>query len=205
MGDAKESIASLTTDIEALTAGLKALDKSTAEATEQRKEENSDFTELMAQDTAAKQLLDMAKNRLNKFYNPKMYVAQPKVEEAELAQIQAHAQQKAAPPPPPQAPGAYSKKSEESNGVIAMIDSIIQDLDKEMTVCGSGKGRGGRACSDSSTFQIEDRRHMLPNLFGSGPSCLYRPSFSWWREPFRCGFTCERTKLVCRSEMFLVA
>jgi len=132
--DAKESIASLTTDVEALGAGLKALDKSTAEATEQRKEENSDFTELMAQDTAAKQILDMAKNRLNKFYNPKLYVAPPKVEEAELAQIQAHAQQKAAPPPPPQAPGAYSKKSEESNGVIAMIDSIIKDLDKEMTV-----------------------------------------------------------------------
>merc|ERR1711957_1039076 len=134
MGDAKESIASLTTDIEALTAGLKALDKSTAEATEQRKEENSDFTELMAQDTAAKQLLDMAKNRLNKFYNPKMYVAPPKVEEAELAQIQAHAQQNVAPPPPPQAPGAHSKKSEESNGVIAMVDNIIKDLDKEMTV-----------------------------------------------------------------------
>merc|ERR1719162_1533003 len=97
--DAKESVASLTTDIEVLEAGLKALDKSTAEATEQRKEENSDFTTLVAQDTAAGQILDMAKNRLNKFYNPKMYN-----EEAGLVQIQAHAQQKAAPPPPPQAP-----------------------------------------------------------------------------------------------------
>merc|ERR1711957_65068 len=115
-------------------AGLKALDKSSVEATEQRKEENEDFATLMAQDTAAKQILDMAKNRLNKFYNPKMYVAPPKVEEAELAQIQAHGQQKAAPPPPPQAPAAYSKKSEESNGVIAMIDNIMKDLDKEMTV-----------------------------------------------------------------------
>merc|ERR1711957_816020 len=115
-------------------AGLKALDKSSVEATEQRKEENEDFATLMAQDTAAKQILDMAKNRLNKFYNPKMYVAPPKVEEAELAQIQAHGQQTSAPPPPPEAPGAYSKKSEESNGVIAMVDTIIKDLDKEMTV-----------------------------------------------------------------------
>merc|ERR1719473_50353 len=49
--DAKESIKSLTGEIEALNAGIKALDKSVAEATEQRKEENEDFTALMAQDT----------------------------------------------------------------------------------------------------------------------------------------------------------
>merc|ERR1719197_419584 len=38
-----------------------------------------------------------------------------------------------APPPPPEAPGAYKKKGEESGGVIAMIDSIIAELDREMT------------------------------------------------------------------------
>jgi len=43
-------------------------------------------------------------------------------------------QVKAAPPPPPEAPKAYTKKSEESNGVIAMIDLLIKDLQKEMTV-----------------------------------------------------------------------
>merc|ERR1712151_980389 len=130
IGDAKESIASLTSEIDALAAGIKALDKSVAQATEQRKEENEDFTELMAQDTAAKELLGMAKNRLNKFYNPKLYV-EPKAE-AKFVEISAHSQADAA--PPPEAPGAYSKKSEESNGVIAMIDALIADLDKEMTV-----------------------------------------------------------------------
>merc|ERR1719160_13735 len=74
----------------------------------------------------------MAKNRLNKFYNPKMYV-EPK-EGAALAEVSLHVHQKAAPPPPPEAPGAYSKKSEESNGVIAMMDDLVRDLDKEMTV-----------------------------------------------------------------------
>merc|ERR1740139_1591905 len=131
--DAKESVATLASEIEALGDGVKALDKSTAEATEQRKEENSDFTGLIAQDTAAKELLGMAKNRLQKFYNPKMYVA-PAKDEAELAQVHAHSQQAVAPPPPPEAPGAYSKKSEESNGVIAMVNTIVKDLDKEMTV-----------------------------------------------------------------------
>merc|ERR1712203_103512 len=37
------------------------------------------------------------------------------------------------PGPAPEAPGAYSKKSEESTGVIAMIDALIKDLDTEMT------------------------------------------------------------------------
>merc|ERR1719210_62199 len=50
------------------------------EATEQRKEENEDFKDLMASDTAAKELMKFAKNRLNKFYNPKLYKAPPKTE-----------------------------------------------------------------------------------------------------------------------------
>merc|ERR1719171_821555 len=71
--DTKESIATAKSEIAALKDTIKALDKSVAEATEQRKEENEDFTELMASDTAAKELLGFAKNRLNKFYNPKLY------------------------------------------------------------------------------------------------------------------------------------
>merc|ERR1719453_1666767 len=74
----KEAIATLTDEIGALEDGIKALDKSVAEATEQRKEENKEYTELMASDAAAKELLGFAKNRLNKFYNPKLYKAPPK-------------------------------------------------------------------------------------------------------------------------------
>ena len=44
----------------------KALDKSVAEATEQRKEEHEDFNDLIASDSAAKELLAFARNRLNK-------------------------------------------------------------------------------------------------------------------------------------------
>ena len=35
------------------------------------------------------------------------------------------------PPPSPEAVGAYSKKSEESTGGIAMIDSLVKDMDQE--------------------------------------------------------------------------
>merc|ERR1719429_558670 len=75
---AKEGIAKMTEEMAALEAGIKDLDRSVAEATAQRKEEHADFKELIASDSAAKELLGMAKNRLNKFYNPKLYKAPAK-------------------------------------------------------------------------------------------------------------------------------
>jgi len=125
------SIATLTEEIATLEAGIKALDKSVAEATEIRKTENADFKELKQSDTAAKEILAMAKNRLNKFYNPKLYKPPP-VEEPTFVQVSAHSSDDAAPPPPPATFGPYTKKTEGSNGVIAMIDLLVADLDKEL-------------------------------------------------------------------------
>merc|ERR550537_2078487 len=51
---------------------------------------------------------------------------------AVFAQVSAHVQRREAPGPAPEAPGAYEKKGEESNGVIAMIDLLAKDLDKEL-------------------------------------------------------------------------
>merc|ERR1719395_423419 len=42
-------------------------------------------------------------------------------------------QSNVAPPPPPETFGAYSKKGEESTGVISMLDMMVADLDKEIT------------------------------------------------------------------------
>merc|ERR1719346_642276 len=77
---AEDGIATLTDEMKALEAGIKNLDKSVTEATAQRKEEHVDFKDLMASDSAAKELLGFAKNRLNKFYNPKLYKAPAKRE-----------------------------------------------------------------------------------------------------------------------------
>merc|ERR1719506_2872620 len=141
----KDAVATLTDEIKALEDGIVALDKSVAEATEQRKDENKEYTELIASDSAATELLGFAKNRLNKFYNPKLYKAPPArvltdedraVQAAGgtvLADVSAHNAGKVAPPPPPETAAAFSKKSEESNGVIAMIDLLIADLTKEIT------------------------------------------------------------------------
>ena len=72
IADAEEAIMTLKTEIEALDDGIKALDKSVVEATEQRKEENEEFTASMAANAACKDLIAFAKNRLNKFYNPRL-------------------------------------------------------------------------------------------------------------------------------------
>merc|ERR1712060_435699 len=125
------SIATLTEEIAALEAGIKALDAAVAEATEIRKEENADYEELKQSDTAAKEILAMAKNRLNRFYNPKLYKPPP-VEEPTFVQISSHASDRVAPPPPPETFGPYTKKTEANNGVIAMVDLLVKDLDKEM-------------------------------------------------------------------------
>merc|ERR1719434_681683 len=157
----EEGIATTKADIAALEDSIKALDKAVAEATEQRKEENEDYKELMASNSAAKELLGIVKNRLNKFYNPKLYKAPPKIELSAsdrimvsegiamettmppggiagtgvtvFAQVSAHHQHKVAPPPPPEAVPAYTKKSGENSGVMKLMSMLVQDLDKEMT------------------------------------------------------------------------
>jgi len=161
IADTEEGLTTVTEEIEALEAGIAALDKSVAEATEQRKKENEEFTGLMAGNTAAKELILFAKNRMQKFYNPKLYKPPPKRELTEeeritlnmggtlaptnppggiagtgVSFVQLHdatvQTQKAAPPPPPEA-SFGGKKSEESGGVLAMMDMMVSDLDKEMT------------------------------------------------------------------------
>jgi chromosome segregation ATPase len=156
--DAKEGITSTKAEIEALDDGIKALDKSVAEATEQRKEENEDYTALMASDAAAKELIEFAKNRLNKFYNPKLY----KAPAGGFAQVHAHSGE--APPPPPEEPKKYQKSGEESNGIIAMMDALVKDLDKEMTEAEltekDAQGDYEAMMKDSAEKRAEDSKAM---------------------------------------------
>merc|ERR1719411_2123437 len=153
MEAATDAIAMLTKEMAALEAGIQALDKAVAEATAQRKNENAEYKDLMASNGAAVELLGHAKNRLYQFYNPSLYKPPPKVELssedriyssmggvvttaapggiagtgiAVLAQVTMHSQRKDAPAPPPDTWGAYATKSQENNGVIAMIDLLIK-------------------------------------------------------------------------------
>merc|ERR1719226_312721 len=73
-------IAELTEQIAQLETGVKALDKAVSEATSLRQGENADFKQLTSDESSAKNLLLFAKNRLNQFYNPKLYKPPPKRE-----------------------------------------------------------------------------------------------------------------------------
>jgi len=142
--DGEAQMETLAKEIKALTAGIKDLDKSVAEATEQRKAENAEATETLAGNQAAKDLLGLAKNRLNKFYNPKQYKAPPARQLSEADQIvvnnggtappEAFLQVRATAHRQPKADLSYEKKGEAGNGVVAMIDLLINDLAKENQV-----------------------------------------------------------------------
>lgn len=123
IADAQEAITTMAADMKALVEGIEALDKSVAEASEQRKQEHGEFNDLMSSNSAAKELLNFAKNRLQAFYNPKLHKA-----EASLMQISTHEVDAV------KETGAYTPMHEENNGVIAMMNLLIKDLDSEMTV-----------------------------------------------------------------------
>jgi len=146
----------LSKEIKALGDGIDELDKSVAEATEQRKEENSDYVATLAANKAAVDLLAFAKNRLQKFYNPSLYKSAPKRELSQEDRIAVDlgggtpppteapggiagtgvtvlAEVKANPGPAPDTwEGGYKKKGEESSGVIAMIDMLVADVEKDI-------------------------------------------------------------------------
>merc|ERR1719359_1352412 len=127
--ETRDAIASVTAEIEELKAGLVELDKDVAESTELRKKEHEESLSEAAANSAAVELLGMAKNRMNKFYNPTLYKEpEKKAEEEFFAQASIR---RAAPGPPPETFGEY-KKSEGSSSIISMMDEMIKETEMDM-------------------------------------------------------------------------
>merc|ERR1719181_1537667 len=142
-----DSIATMAADIEALEAEIKELDKAVATATQQRKAENAEYTEQATLNEAAAQLLEKAKQRLYKFYNPTLYKAPPEKEltmegkiyaaagrdefvSPALVQIRSH--RVALPQAPETFSGIQQPKTEKSTGVIALMEMMQKDLASDM-------------------------------------------------------------------------
>lgn len=130
----KDEIAALKSDLAALADKMAALDKTVAEATEQRKEENAEFTATSTANNMAKDLIGKAKNRLNKFYNPEMYVRSEeempeksfgeKLAAGELTgfiQLRMTQQQ-------PEVEFA-GRKNQKNNSVMALMDKLIREIE----------------------------------------------------------------------------
>lgn len=115
--DLKETSA----QIEAMMAGIRELDKQVAVATEARKQEHAETVEVLAENNAAKSLLELAKNRLHKMYNPKLHNAAGAAALAQSPKIE-------------EGPDlTYRKQGQEAGGVIGMIDMLRADLLKQNT------------------------------------------------------------------------
>merc|ERR1719217_1161571 len=128
ISEATDAVEALTEEIATLEQDIKDLDKLVAQATETRKEEHEDFTEATQLNEAAVGLVEKAKNRLQKFYNPTLYKAPPKTEmnmeekiidAGTFVQIKSHDEND----DDDEAPkfGLY-QKSEKSAGVIGLMD-----------------------------------------------------------------------------------
>merc|ERR1719506_1351202 len=137
LAELTDTIGTLMEEISGLEASIAALDKSVADATEQRKEEHTTYVETMQMNEAAMGLVEKAKNRMQKFYNPTLYKAPPKTEATmeekiitagTFAQVHMHIEL----PPAPDMPPGLVQKSTKSAGVIAMMDTIIKDLGDDM-------------------------------------------------------------------------
>merc|ERR1719353_1110275 len=132
--ECQEASAQTADEIAVLQKEIKELDLAVAEATEQRKEEHGEYIQFMEENNAAVQLLEKAKNKLNKFYRPSQYVAETTPAPIVLSQmdsvafVQVNVHHKEAPPPPPETWGAYKTKSGKSNGALALLNHLSKDL-----------------------------------------------------------------------------
>lgn len=137
----EDEISGLTEDITSMTTAITDLDKEVAKATEIRKTEHAEYSESMQLSEAAVALIGKAKNRLAKFYNPTVYKAPPKTEKSMedkiIAAYGASFVQKRSGKQMPEIPElpAYAKKN--SGGVIALMDSIALDLEKDSAAAAS--------------------------------------------------------------------
>jgi len=113
----KASVEKISADIKSIKEGVQSLDQSVAEATENRKAESAQYQELVQQDSAAVQLLGMAKDRLNQFYNPDLVKKTTTKSPYDLSLAQEEKPQVQA-----------------SNGILSMITTMVSDLEKEMLV-----------------------------------------------------------------------
>jgi len=156
-----QAITTLSDELAALKKSIKDLDQAVTDATEQRKGEHKEYVETAAQNTAAVQLLEVAKNRMNKFYNPALYVkpqrrelteeeriyvnsggADPRdAEEAAVAgtgiggtgiTVFTQLKMKSKDAPPPPPETVDAYAKKDASGPVALIEKLKNDLEKEM-------------------------------------------------------------------------
>jgi len=176
--EVSDSIATIASDVATLTEQIKELDKSVATATNARKAEHAEYTQSAALNEAANALLEKAKQRLNKFYNPTLYKAPPKKELsmedslyvkagreefAGLVQIRAHSQVKQ-PVAPETFSGIQQPKREKSTGVLALMDMMQKDLQSDMADAEADEKGAQKEYEDLMNESAESRAQSAKSI-----------------------------------------
>jgi len=152
----EDILGSVNEEVAELEAGITELDLNVAKATEQRKQEHAEVSANLAANNAAKELIEMAKNRMDKFYNPKMHnpdkaSASAFIQEGSLDQAAFFAQVKVRTKAKDEdqdedesenqdedvvwdqsAALLAQKRKQEAGGVIAMMTGLKNDLEMEI-------------------------------------------------------------------------
>merc|ERR1719443_2040670 len=102
----------------------------------------------------------MAKNRLNKFYNPSMYKEPPKKEE-EFVQVSVHGN-----PMPSPGFSAY-QKAEGGNSIIQMLDEMIKDTEMDVAEAKRDEEEAQKDYEEAmSDARRDDQRHRIGRCRG---------------------------------------
>jgi len=174
MANLADEISSLKDDIAALADGIKTLDKDVAQATEQRKLEHAEYLENSQLSEAGIGLLGKAKNRMQKFYNPSLYVAPEPTEApaAFFAQISAVTHRHSTKVVQPEAPATFGKyeKNKKSGGVLQLMDNLMNELKASLAEAEhaekSAQGEYQELMSESSETRAQDDKSLTDKSAG---------------------------------------
>merc|ERR550537_1106421 len=159
-----DQIANIKTEIEEKKETIKATEDELASATEQRKNENADFKLTDADDKLAKETVEKATGVLESFYadNNLMLVQRQKV-----GHKSSQAPGEAPPPPPPTFDAPYGGKTDESTSIIAILEMIAQDIQKDIQHAQAAEDKAQQEFDDfkaKSEQQISDLKSDISDL-----------------------------------------
>jgi len=162
----EDELAQLKSEITQLQQGIADLDKMVVTSTQQRKQEHEEYTDTSSSNSAALQLLEMAKNRMNKFYNPSLYKAPATttVADSPYGFLQVISRRGLSLGEQPAAFVEY-KKSEGSTGIIAMMEAMVRDVENDNTAAKHDEADAQKdyteAMSDATTKRADDSKTIV--------------------------------------------
>jgi len=125
----RSKIAELTAEIEAKTQQVAETTQELKEATEMRQKEHAEWMATDKDDKDAKTVVGSAKEVLAKFYSENGLMLVQKSKQQPFVS----ASGEAPPPPPPTWEAPYGGKTDEQQGIVAVLEMIMDDIEKDIT------------------------------------------------------------------------